>query len=198
VTVQYATTGGDATGGATCADGVDYLTTAGTLTFAPGETSKTVTVTVCGDALAESTETVGLDLSNPVQARVAKRQALGAIQDDDTVTRPAPSVQTQPVPGNNGNGGLQVRIGSPPSTSNSQTVTAIKEIRFGTFENARVTLNGQPVASGQTVTFPPNTTSIDLKVERITPGQPTHVPFVVVDSLGEFPTFVGGGASAGF
>jgi len=38
--------------------GVDYIATSGTLTFAPGETSKTVTVTVIGDVLEEYTEQV--------------------------------------------------------------------------------------------------------------------------------------------
>ena len=37
-----------------------------------------------------------------------------------------------------------------------------------------------------------------LTVERIEPGEATTVPFVVVDDCGEWPTFVGGGTSAGF
>ncbi len=38
--------------------GVDYLAGAGTVVFAPGETSKTVTLTVLGDAIAEPSEDV--------------------------------------------------------------------------------------------------------------------------------------------
>ena len=71
-----------------------------------------------------------------------------------------------------------------------------QELRFGTFQNAQVTLNGQAVSSGQTVTIPANTTSLVLTVTRVTAGQPTQVPFTVVDTCGEWPTFVGGGASA--
>ncbi len=62
VTVDYATSGGTATAGS------DYLLTSGTLTFAPGETSKVFVVPIVDDALPEGNETVGLALSNPSNA----------------------------------------------------------------------------------------------------------------------------------
>ncbi len=74
----------------------------------------------------------------------------------------------------------------------------LSQLRFGRFQNAKVTLNGQPIADGQTFTVPPNTSAIDFTVERVTPGQATTVPLIVVDGCGEWPTFVGGGSSAGF
>jgi endonuclease G len=43
----------------------DYQIALGTLTFAPGETSKTFRVLVVDDSLVESLETIGLQLSNP-------------------------------------------------------------------------------------------------------------------------------------
>ena len=49
VTVDYATADGTAT-----TAGSDYTGTTGTLTFAPGETTKTVTVTVSGDITQEA------------------------------------------------------------------------------------------------------------------------------------------------
>src|SRR5262249_26832683 len=51
VRVDYATADG------TAAAGSDYAATSGTLTFAPGQTSKTVTVTVNGDTTFEPDET---------------------------------------------------------------------------------------------------------------------------------------------
>lgn len=66
VTVDYATSGGTATGGGTCTPGVDYVTNTGTLTFLTGETSKTFFVATCIDTTFEGDETVNLALSNPV------------------------------------------------------------------------------------------------------------------------------------
>jgi hypothetical protein len=63
VTVDYAVTGGTATGG-----GVDYTLAAGTLTFAAGTTTQNITVTVVDDALDEPDETVIIALSGPSNA----------------------------------------------------------------------------------------------------------------------------------
>ena len=57
--VQYAVTGGTASVGA------DFTLTAGTLTFAAGETAKLVPNTIVNDALSEASETIVLTLSNP-------------------------------------------------------------------------------------------------------------------------------------
>lgn len=65
VSVNYATANGSATGGATCAAGVDYIPTSGILNFAAGETSKTFTVQLCPDTTLEPNETIKLALSNP-------------------------------------------------------------------------------------------------------------------------------------
>jgi hypothetical protein len=106
---------------------------------------------------------------------------------------PRPRVQTAPSPGS---GKLQVHVEATPL--NTQRPNPLQALRFGTFQNARVTLNGQPVTSGQTFSVPANTTALDFTVERATPGQPTTVPFTVVDGCGEWQTFVGGGTNAGF
>ncbi len=50
--------GGTATGGATCAPGIDYQQTNQIITFAPGELLKFVTVPICGDVSADVNETV--------------------------------------------------------------------------------------------------------------------------------------------
>ena len=55
----------------------------GTLNFAPGQTSKTVTVLVNGDLLDEGSETFFLNLTNPVNATISDGQGLGTITNDD-------------------------------------------------------------------------------------------------------------------
>src|SRR5262249_26745558 len=51
--------------GGTATAGLDYATTSGTLTFAPGEVSKSFTVPIVNDVAVEGNETVLLQLSNP-------------------------------------------------------------------------------------------------------------------------------------
>jgi subtilisin-like proprotein convertase family protein len=65
VSVDYLITNGTAIGGTACMPGVDYLSTGGTLSFADGVTSRNFTIPICNDAVAETTETVNLTLSNP-------------------------------------------------------------------------------------------------------------------------------------
>jgi hypothetical protein len=77
VSVGYATADDTAT-----APG-DYTSTSGTLSFAPGETSKTVTVPVAGDTLDEPDETFAVDLADAVDASIADGEGVGTIVDDD-------------------------------------------------------------------------------------------------------------------
>jgi Ca2+-binding RTX toxin-like protein len=63
---------------------LDYSATSQTVTFAPGVTSVTVLVTVNGDALSETNETVRLVLSGPTNgARLLNQEARGTIINDD-------------------------------------------------------------------------------------------------------------------
>jgi hypothetical protein len=48
------------------------------------------------------------------------------------------------------------------------------------------------------VSLPLETLSAAFTVRRQNAGAPTHVNLTVVDGCGAWPTFVGGGASAGF
>jgi hypothetical protein len=78
VTVKYVTANG------TAAAGTDYTAVAlTTLTFTPGQVSKTVTVQVKGDVADEPNETFFVNLSGAVNATVADAQGVGTITDND-------------------------------------------------------------------------------------------------------------------
>jgi Ca2+-binding RTX toxin-like protein len=62
ITVKYATANGTALGSS------DYTTSAGTLTFNPNETTKTITIPILNDSSNEPDETFTLTLSNPTNA----------------------------------------------------------------------------------------------------------------------------------
>jgi subtilisin family serine protease len=80
ITVDFATANGSATAGS------DYAGTSGTLTFAPGTTSQTITVQVNGDTTVEPSETFLVNLSNPTNATIAAGQGTGTITNNDSAT----------------------------------------------------------------------------------------------------------------
>lgn len=84
VTVNYATAGGTATSGS------DFLAGGGVVTFAPGETSKTIVVPTIDDTLEEGAETFSVNLSSPVGAKIADSQGVATIQPSDQ--RPVVSI----------------------------------------------------------------------------------------------------------
>ncbi|WP_440958142.1 Ig-like domain-containing protein [Oceanicaulis sp. LC35] len=90
ITVDYATSDGTATAG------VDYTSAAGTLTFAPGDLTKTVSVTVASDADIEPDETIILTLSNQANATISDATGTGTITTDDiaVVDNTPPTLQT--------------------------------------------------------------------------------------------------------
>jgi len=80
---------------ATAADGSaiageDFEAKRGTLTFAGGQTSKTVTVLVNGDATVEGDETFALKLSRASNAFIADSRGVGTIVNDDVLPPPPP------------------------------------------------------------------------------------------------------------
>lgn len=77
VTVAFATANGTAV-----APG-DYLATSGSLSFSPGQTFKTVAVTIKADTTVEPDETVRLNLTSPSGAAVQDAQGIATIRNND-------------------------------------------------------------------------------------------------------------------
>jgi len=82
--VSYSTSDGTAKGGS------DYTAANGTLTFAAGETSKTITVAIAGDTTVEANETFTVNLSAASGATIADASATGTIVNNDVAPPPAP------------------------------------------------------------------------------------------------------------
>jgi len=85
VSVNYNSSNGSAQAGS------DYTSTAGTLTFNSGETSKTIAILVTGDTDIEPNETLTLTLSAVVNASLANTTATGTIQNDDGINSGLPA-----------------------------------------------------------------------------------------------------------
>jgi|GEM_PF-6182278 len=77
VTVDFSTAG------ITAIAGNDFVTTAGKLTFAVGETTKTISIAINSDTVNEPDETFAIDLANPLRALIANGHASATIVNDD-------------------------------------------------------------------------------------------------------------------
>jgi hypothetical protein len=77
ITVHYATANGTALAKS------DYTATSGTLTFQPGETSRTISVSIKGDRKREANEIFSVQLSNAVGATIEDGSAAVTILNDD-------------------------------------------------------------------------------------------------------------------
>lgn len=82
VTVDYASKSGSAS------EDSDYTPTTGSLTFQPGETTKQIELEILSDVCNEESETVEIELSNPVAAQIAQPLAAFSITDDDPLGDP--------------------------------------------------------------------------------------------------------------
>jgi hypothetical protein len=157
VSVGYTTVNGTATAGQ------DYASAVGTLTFAAGETSKTVGVDILGDTLVETNETFTLSLSSPTGATIARGQATGTIVNDDIDTQPAtlPAISIADLSTREGNGEHNHfmfvvtldKASAVPVTVQYKTV------------NGSATGGVDYAASTGTVTFAPGTTSQMIHVD---------------------------------
>ena len=95
VTVRFNTADGTATAGS------DYTARVGTLTFAPGEKTKSITVTVVDDTAAEFMETFSVVLGDPVNGTITKSRGVASIEASDqpaTVQGPTPPTTPPTTP----------------------------------------------------------------------------------------------------
>ncbi|NOU40966.1 MAG: retention module-containing protein [Methylotenera sp.] len=75
------------TSSVTALSGIDFSAASGTLSFAPGEITKTITVNIANDTAApvyEGAETFRVNLTTPVNATIADNFGVGTIVDNGT------------------------------------------------------------------------------------------------------------------
>jgi Ca2+-binding RTX toxin-like protein len=77
--------------------------TSGTITFAAGETTKTITINVAGDTVAESNETFALSLSNPSSGLVLGTASVAGTINNDDVAIISGTIGADTLTGTSGN-----------------------------------------------------------------------------------------------
>jgi hypothetical protein len=167
VSVHYATADGNAS-----VAGGDYQPASGTLTFAPGETTKPVTVLVNGDRLPEGTESFSLWLTNPTNAFMADAMGEGNILDDEP--RIAVIGGGSILEGNSGTKLLTftVTLGVPYDQPVSVNYTTMDANYFSI--EAGATAGEDYVATSGTLTFAPGETTKTINV--VIKGDKTKEP----------------------
>jgi hypothetical protein len=152
VAVNYTT----ADGTATVADS-DYTAASGTLSFAPGETSKTITVLVNGDTKFEADQAFSVGLSNASNGTLGTSTGTGTIVNDDT----RPTISINSVSQTEGN------IGTTPyaftaslSNATDETVT----VNYATANGTATLADNDYTATSGALTFAPGTTNQTITV----------------------------------
>lgn len=151
VTVNYATADGTAT-----APG-DYTAIANTpLTFNPGDTSKTVTVLVTGDAIDEVNETFTVNLANPSNATIGTGTGTGTITDDD-----GPSISINDVTVTEGDSGQANAVFTVSlSAASPQTIT----VNYATANGTAAAGSDYAAIASTALTFNPGDTTKQISV----------------------------------
>ena len=153
VTVQY-----DLVPGTNLIPGTDFVNTSGTLTFAPSDTSKIITVVVNGDVLSEADEQFTVRLFNSTNAGNAESvaqavTATGTIVDND----PLPTLSLgDAVVELEGNAGTDTPFVFTVSLSAASGQTAL--VAFQTHDEFATTADNDYSAVSGTLTFAPGVT----------------------------------------
>ena len=153
ITVNYGTIQGTAT------QGSDFLGTAGTLVFAPGELSKTITVEVNGDTTTEANEEFIVQLFSPINAVITDAQGVGTILNDDAIVTFADVVVTE---GDSGTATATFNV--VLSNATSESISLGYQTAAGTATPGLAAVGGDYIETNGTLTFAPGETSKSFTV----------------------------------
>ncbi len=151
ITVDFHTIDGAAVAGQ------DYLSATGKITFPPGTTNQSVSVTVSGDLAVEPDETFFIGLSNPVNAVLGRTQAIGLIVNDD---RAFPTIKIGNASVKEGDSGA-VRAIFPVSLSASSPVNVTIDYQT---QDGTANAGADYVAAKSSLTIPSGMTNATIEV----------------------------------
>lgn len=177
VSVDYHTNDVSATAGS------DYTATSGTLTFAAGETSRTVAVPVHGDLEVEPDEEFTLNLSAPTGATLdgARSEARGTIVNDDSPPPPQRSLVIDDVSKKEGHKGTSVfRFTVTMNEPSNEPV----QVSYTTADGTATGGSDFSAASGSLTLHPGSTTgSIDVTVFGDKVIEPDEIFYVYLEAV---------------
>ena len=151
VSVGFDTRDGTAIGGQ------DFLAQSGTLTFTPGQTSKTISIAVQGDTNVEADETFDLILRAPTGATLADGTSRGTINNDDVAPPTVTVADAQLVEGNAGTQQMLFTV------TLSNAATGVVTVAYAT-EAATATAGTDFVATSGTLTFAAGNSQLSQQV----------------------------------
>lgn len=195
---DFTTSNGTGIGTATA--GQDYTTTTGTVTFADGESSKTISIPILPDTLFEGRESFFVTLSNPVNTQLGVTSVTTiSITDDDT----APSLTVADTSASEVvNGVAKFGEGNPgdvpPATAVfTVTLSAVAGVpvivTYTTSDGTATVADKDYTATTGTLTIPAGSSSGTISVPVIGDTKfETNEAFILTLSNGFAPTASGG------
>ena len=155
VSVNYATVDGTALAGS------DYTATTGILSFAPGETSKTIQTPVLGDTAVENDETFQIQLSGAANAVLGSNAATVTLTNDDAAALPVLAISGTTL-AEGQSGASFASVTATLSAASSQIVTVNYATQDGTASSG-----SDYVAASGALTFQPGQTSQTIQIPVI-------------------------------
>jgi hypothetical protein len=174
VSVAYSTRDG------TAIAGQDFVAASGTLTFAPGESVKTVVVDLIDDALAEPVERFDFVLSNPVGAAIGDGQARGEIALSDGTISAQPRISVADITASEADRFIDVPVRLHAPSANTVTVSY-------SYSTSTTNVGSDFSAFGGNLTFAPGETLKSVRVQLrddTTVEGPENFQFVLRNATG--------------
>ena len=175
VTVNFATAD------ETTSTGADYRAASGTLSFAPGEVVKTVTIDIVKDDAAERDEFFSLQLGNPGNATLAEAAGRAQIGASDAAPAGSPYVFVRPLAADESMASQQVVVQLSAPSGNEVRINFDMQNATGNYHSS--VPDFQRDSQGTLVFAPGETTKVvELPIVNNTAAEARELVWVVLGS----------------